>query len=203
VTTSTANERAVLQRALRDHGEDMDSGRRAAVESAVDRMEQILRRVAFMNEGAEAMRGAEGEAAHGYFAVFGNLLRSSDAFKPKEPPAAARSGERALVVSLYAAHARLQQRRGKRRPRSGGGLPTSRPAGAAEPCARSDGGDAAGAGRSARAVVSTRVIDVPSESQPASEPNRAKWMAIDVPRGVRPGHQWMRGHSRALREDGG
>ena len=78
MTTSTTNQRAVLQRALRDHGEDMDSGRRAAVESAVDRMEQILRRVAFMNEGAEAMRGAEGEAAHGYFALFGNLLRSSD-----------------------------------------------------------------------------------------------------------------------------
>jgi CRISP-associated protein Cas1 len=78
VSAKIANQRTVLQRALRDHGEEMDGGRRAAVEAAVDRLEQILRRVAFMNEGAEAMRGAEGEAAHGYFAVLGDLVRSPD-----------------------------------------------------------------------------------------------------------------------------
>lgn len=79
VSAKIANQRAVLQRALRDHGEEMAVERRAAVETAVDRLEQILRRVAFMNEGAETMRGAEGEAAHGYFAVFGDLVRSPDA----------------------------------------------------------------------------------------------------------------------------
>jgi CRISPR-associated protein Cas1 len=79
VSAKIANQRAVLQRALRDHGEEMAADRRAVVEAAVDRMERILRRVAFTNEGAEAMRGAEGEAAYGYFAVFGDLIRSPDA----------------------------------------------------------------------------------------------------------------------------
>jgi len=79
VSAKIANQRVVLQRALRDHGEEMAAERRAAVEAAVDRMEQILRRVAFMNEGVDAMRGAEGEAANGYFTVFGNLVRSPDA----------------------------------------------------------------------------------------------------------------------------
>lgn len=79
VSAKIANQRAVLQRALRDHGEDMTAGRRAAVEGAVDRLGRILRRVAFMNEGIEALRGAEGEAANGYFAVFGDLIRAPDA----------------------------------------------------------------------------------------------------------------------------
>jgi CRISPR-associated protein Cas1 len=78
VSAKIANQRAVLQRALRDHGAEMDAGRRAAVDTAVNRMEHILRRVAFMNEGADAMRGAEGEAAYGYFTVFGDLVRSPD-----------------------------------------------------------------------------------------------------------------------------
>lgn len=79
VTAKIANQRTVLQRALRDHGAEMVAGRRAAIKTAVERLEQILRRVAFMNEGANAMRGAEGEAANNYFAVFGDLVRSPDA----------------------------------------------------------------------------------------------------------------------------
>jgi CRISPR-associated protein Cas1 len=79
VSGKIANQRAVLQRALRDHGDEMTPDRCAAVEAAVGRLERILRRVAFMNEGAEVMRGAEGEAGYGYFAVFGDLIRSPDA----------------------------------------------------------------------------------------------------------------------------
>jgi len=79
VSAKISNQRAVLQRALRDHGDEMLPERRAAVEATVDRMERILRRVAFMNEGADAMRGFEGEAANCYFAVFSNLIRSPDA----------------------------------------------------------------------------------------------------------------------------
>ena len=71
VSAKIANQRTVLQRALRDHGEEMLPDRRAAVEATVDRLERILRRVAFANEGADVLRGAEGEAAYGYFAVFG------------------------------------------------------------------------------------------------------------------------------------
>lgn len=79
VSAKIANQRTVLQRALRDHGAEMPMDGRAAVQATVDRLERILRRVAFMNEGTEALRGAEGEAAQGYFAVFGELIRSPDA----------------------------------------------------------------------------------------------------------------------------
>jgi CRISP-associated protein Cas1 len=78
VSGKIANQRAVLQRALRDYADDMPGVQRAKVEGAVDRLAQILRRVAFTNEGLEVLRGAEGEAAQSYFAVFGDLVRSPD-----------------------------------------------------------------------------------------------------------------------------
>ncbi|EJW11009.1 CRISPR-associated protein Cas1 [Rhodovulum sp. PH10] len=78
VSAKIANQRAVLQRALRDHGSDMAPERRGAVESTVERLARILRRVAFEREGADVLRGAEGEAANLYFAVFDDLLRGVD-----------------------------------------------------------------------------------------------------------------------------
>ncbi|MGJ4951454.1 type I-C CRISPR-associated endonuclease Cas1c [Bradyrhizobium sp. HKCCYLS20291] len=78
VSAKIANQRVVLQRALRDYGADMPDEQRQSLETAVDRLDQILRRVAFMNEGIDVMRGAEGEAAQRYFAVFGSLIRSPD-----------------------------------------------------------------------------------------------------------------------------
>lgn len=103
VSAKIANQRAVLQRALRDHGEGMEAERRAAVEGMVDRLERILRRVAFTNEGIETLRGAEGEAANGYFAVFGDLIRSPDADirfngRSRRPP---RDPVNALLSFLY------------------------------------------------------------------------------------------------------
>jgi CRISPR-associated protein Cas1 len=91
VSAKIANQRAVLQRALRDHGEQMAADRRAVVEAAIERLKRILRRVAFMHEGADVMRGAEGEAAYGYFAVFGDLIRAPDpdirfAGRSRRPP---------------------------------------------------------------------------------------------------------------------
>lgn len=73
-----ANQRSVLMRALRDHGEEMASDRRAAVESATMRMAAILRRASFSNSGVDGLRGDEGEAAQIYFAVFDDLIRASD-----------------------------------------------------------------------------------------------------------------------------
>jgi CRISP-associated protein Cas1 len=78
VSGKIANQRAVLQRALRDHGDEMPADGKAAIEATIERLALILRRVAFLNEEAEVMRGAEGEAAHGYFAVFGHLIRAPD-----------------------------------------------------------------------------------------------------------------------------
>jgi CRISPR-associated protein Cas1 len=103
VTAKIANQRVVLQRALRDHGAEMSAEHRATVEATVDRLERILRRVAFMNEGADAMRGAEGEAANGYFAAFGGLVRSPDPDvrfngRSRRPP---RDPVNALLSFLY------------------------------------------------------------------------------------------------------
>jgi CRISPR-associated protein Cas1 len=78
VVGKIANQRTVLQRALRDHGEEMAADRRVAVGSAISQLDRILRRVTSMNEGVETMRGAEGEAAYSYFAVFGDLIRAAD-----------------------------------------------------------------------------------------------------------------------------
>jgi CRISPR-associated protein Cas1 len=91
VSAKIANQRTVLQRALRDHAEEMPVEGRAAVEATVDRLERILRRVAFTNEGIDSLRGAEGEAGYCYFAVFSQLIRSPDpeirfAGRSRRPP---------------------------------------------------------------------------------------------------------------------
>src|SRR5207237_10506447 len=78
VSAKIANQRAVLQRALRDYGAEMEAGRRDKVEAIVERLAQILRRVAFTNEGGAVMRGAGGEAADGYFLVLGGFVCSPD-----------------------------------------------------------------------------------------------------------------------------
>ena len=78
VSAKLANQRAVLQRALRDYGAEMATDQRARIGGVVDRLARILRRVAFTNEGVDVLRGAEGEAAQGYFSVFGDLVRSPD-----------------------------------------------------------------------------------------------------------------------------
>jgi CRISPR-associated protein Cas1 len=70
-----ANQRAVLMRALRDHRENMDANAGAALEAAIERLGQILRRVEFTADPLDRLRGAEGEAANLYFAVFGHLIR--------------------------------------------------------------------------------------------------------------------------------
>lgn len=78
VSAKVANQRAVLQRALRDYSGEMVTDQRARICGVVDRLARILRWVAFTNEGVDVLRGAEGEAAQGYFSVFGDLVRSPD-----------------------------------------------------------------------------------------------------------------------------
>lgn len=78
VVGKIANQRNVLMRALRDYGEEMDPGARAAIESTARRLATVLRRVEYGSEASESLRGAEGEAANLYFAVFDYLIRSPD-----------------------------------------------------------------------------------------------------------------------------
>ena len=78
VIGKVANQRSVLMRGLRDHAGSMDPTARVALERAVERMAFILRRIAHETGGVEVLRGAEGEAAQLYFAVFDHLIRVDD-----------------------------------------------------------------------------------------------------------------------------
>ena len=68
------NQRAVLDRALRDHGDTMPAEAQAAVSAASDRLRHIVRRLKTPLD-TEQLRGAEGEAGQTYFAVFDHLIR--------------------------------------------------------------------------------------------------------------------------------
>jgi CRISPR-associated protein Cas1 len=73
-----ANQRAVLMRGFRDHGDELAPERRSALRESVDRLDRILRRANLAPEGVDALRGDEGEAANVYFNVFDDLIRVSD-----------------------------------------------------------------------------------------------------------------------------
>lgn len=78
VSGKIANQRAVLQRALRDHGDETPADARTSLAAVVDRLDNILCRVGLGNDGVDFLRGAEGEAAQLYFSVFDHLIRSPD-----------------------------------------------------------------------------------------------------------------------------
>lgn len=103
VTAKTANQRTVLRRALRDHGDRMDLAARAALEMAEKRIGNIARR-AVSAEDVDALRGYEGEAASIYFGVFDAMIqgeRPAFAFKgrSRRPPL---DRVNALMSFLYA-----------------------------------------------------------------------------------------------------
>jgi CRISPR-associated protein Cas1 len=79
VSGKIANQRTVLQRALRDHGLEIAADRREAIEAAVRRLGMILQRVGLSDDRTELLRGAEGEAGHVYFGVFNDMIRVPDA----------------------------------------------------------------------------------------------------------------------------
>jgi CRISP-associated protein Cas1 len=74
VAAKAANQRAVVRRALRDHGDAIaEEGRRslAAVEA---RLTDVARRTLVETE-VDSLRGLEGEAARAYFSMFDHLVR--------------------------------------------------------------------------------------------------------------------------------
>ena len=71
VAAKIANSRSVLQRELRNHGENL------RLISAVKRLKNSLRRVQYATSIPEIM-GIEGEAASYYFSVFDQLLRDAN-----------------------------------------------------------------------------------------------------------------------------
>lgn len=71
VAAKIANSRAVLQRELRNYGENDE------LEQVVQRLKNSLRRTKHAASVAETM-GIEGEAASGYFSVFNHLLKEKE-----------------------------------------------------------------------------------------------------------------------------
>ena len=103
VCGKVANQRVVLQRALRDYGETMPPEAKAAIAAAVDRLARILRRAALAGEGIDVLRGHEGDAAQTYFTVFSHLVRAPDEQvrflgRSRRPP---RDPVNALLSFLY------------------------------------------------------------------------------------------------------
>jgi CRISPR-associated protein Cas1 len=75
------NQRAVIRRALRDHGERMDTPASVTLEATEGRLTDIARR-AERPQPADALRGLEGEAANVYFGAFDVLIRAQkEAFR--------------------------------------------------------------------------------------------------------------------------
>ena len=103
VAAKAANQRTVIRRALRDHGDTLPVGGREALEAAERRLTDVARRI--LGAGAvELLRGLEGEAAQVYFGVFNHLLRNVDptfafAGRSRRPPL---DRINALLSFLYA-----------------------------------------------------------------------------------------------------
>lgn len=71
------NQRAVIGRALRDHGDKLAQEARTALEITHKQLAQIADRLLFEQE-VNVLRGLEGEAANAYFKVFDHLIRVPD-----------------------------------------------------------------------------------------------------------------------------
>ena len=103
VTAKAANQRTVLRRALRDHGERMAPAARVKVEQAEVRLSHVARRAAGADDVA-TLRGHEGEAGLAYFGAFDAMIqgdRSAFSFKgrSRRPPL---DRVNALLSFLYA-----------------------------------------------------------------------------------------------------
>jgi len=79
VVGKALNQRAVIRRVLRDHGERMEGPAAAALGAAERRLTDIARRAerpVAVEQSADALRGLEGEAANVYFGTFDALIRA-------------------------------------------------------------------------------------------------------------------------------
>jgi CRISPR-associated protein Cas1 len=103
VAAKAANQRTVIRRALRDHGEAMRAEQVAQLDAAEQRLGDVARRT--LPAGSiDILRGLEGEAALVYFACFDAMLRvDGSAFRfngrSRRPPL---DRVNALLSFLYA-----------------------------------------------------------------------------------------------------
>lgn len=103
VAAKAANQRSVLKRALRDHGERLAGVPAERLDRTADNLAGVARR-ALVCDDLDVLRGIEGEAAAAYFAVFNHLILVDDdtfAFstRSRRPPL---DRTNALLSFLYA-----------------------------------------------------------------------------------------------------
>lgn len=96
------NQRAVLGRAMRDHGDTLAEADAAALTQAHRRLGRISDRLV-VESSVDVLRGLEGEAAQAYFSVFDHLIRVPQAamrfkVRSRRPPLDAVN---ALLSFLY------------------------------------------------------------------------------------------------------
>ena len=104
------NQRTVLARALRDHGEGMAEAARSELATASERLAAIVRRLEKPADG-EVLRGFEGEAGLVYFSVFDHLVLGEKplfAFtgRSRRPPLDAINALLSFVYTLLTADVR-------------------------------------------------------------------------------------------------
>lgn len=78
VMGKVANQHAVVSRAMRDYGAEMDEPARDELGGTLERLAFMLRGAISSADSPDALRGSEGEAAHLYFKCFPKLIRSPD-----------------------------------------------------------------------------------------------------------------------------
>jgi CRISP-associated protein Cas1 len=103
VAAKAANQRAVVRRALRDHGPGLEAAAAERLTAADRRLSDVVRRTLLPADVA-VLRGLEGEAALVYFAVFDDLVLVEDpafrfAGRSRRPPL---DRLNALLSFLYA-----------------------------------------------------------------------------------------------------
>lgn len=96
------NQRTVLTRARRDHGDKLDEAANAALEQASQRLAHILDKL-LREPDIDKLRGLEGDAAQVYFGVFDHLIRADHPLlrfsgRNRRPP---RDAVNALLSFLY------------------------------------------------------------------------------------------------------
>ena len=110
VAGKVLNQRAVLTRAIRDHGDTSPEHERTALNAAADRLAGIVRRLEKPLDG-DQLRGAEGEAGLVYFSVFDHLVRGEKplfafAGRSRRPPLDATNALLSFVYALLTSDVR-------------------------------------------------------------------------------------------------
>lgn len=110
VAGKVLNQRTVVARSLRDHGETMPGPERAALAAAADRLGAIVRRLDKPTDG-DGLRGFEGEAGLVYFSVFDHLVLGEKplfafAGRSRRPPLDAVNALLSFVYALLTADVR-------------------------------------------------------------------------------------------------